>query len=251
MVHDSKEPDGLKVSSFNTNSLQTEQVEVDWSRTGAPRDLEAVANLEGRKGEFLAVEGSRYGGVKPHMFLFEYGDGQGQALQRYDLPELPYEVEGMVTQRKPDGDLLVVLGGRGDKNSGGEGHLHWGTYHPEDQSLTWSKEGVEGVPVQMPENLGPNQRAISDLNLTPNGELWAAGCVDNGNEGPFESLIYRVGHLDSSRSNPITLTLDHAFSIPGQKVEALDSSGGRADSFLAGTDNENFGGALQSLLRPK
>lgn len=246
-VHDTKGPDGLKLSSFNSNSLEVEQVHVDWSRTGTPADLEAVADLKGQPGEFLAVEGSKYSGA-PKLFLLEYAEGEARGVKRFEVPDLPYEVEGMVTQAQPDGDVLVVLGGRGDGKTQ-EGRLHWGLYDPEEQSLEWSAEGLKGLPVRMPEHLGSNERPISDLHLTAQGDLWAAGCTDNGDEGPFESLVYRVGRLDGSAHNPITLTLDHPHHVPGEKIEALDANAGQdGGRFLFGTDNEAFGGALQSLL---
>ena len=247
LVHDTKCPNENRVSNFNANSGQVENVQIDWKRTAQPEDLEAVAYVDGQQGQYLAAEGSQYNGRTPHLFLFNYADGEGESLKRFDLPKLPYEIEGMVTKQRADGDVLVVLGGRGDEVSA-EGRLHWGLYDPEAQSLEWSPAGTAGVPVTMPEHLAPNERPIADLHLDASGELWAAGCVDNGNEGPFESLVYRVGKLDPDSRNPIHLTLDLPIHVRGDKVEALDSNAADSNRLLLGTDNESFGGSLQSLL---
>jgi hypothetical protein len=246
-VHDCKGPDGNRVSSLNGNSMALEDVRIDWSRTGLPHDLEAIAGVDGQKGEFMAVEGSRSKAPNAHLFLFDYAQGEGKAVKRFDLPKLPYQIEGMVTTRRDDGDVLVVLGGRGDGNSR-EGTLHWANYHPDSQSLSWSKQGQQGISITLPESLGEGERPISDLHLTREGDLWASGCVDNGDTGPFESLVYRVGSLQADSPNPVTLTLDHPHRIPGQKIEALDANPGHESHLLAGTDNESFGGSLQSLL---
>lgn len=247
VVHDTKSADGAKVSSLNSQSGQVEAVEIDWSRTDTPQDLEAVSYVDGQPGQFMAVEGSRYNGRTPHMVLFDYADGKGESLKQFDLPKLPYEVEGLVTQQRADGDVLVVLGGRGGDETS-QGKLHWGLYDPDGQTMDWSDQGIQGATVRMPEKLGDNERPISDLHITPQGDLLAAGCTDNGDTGPFESLIYRVGRLDPEAHNPITLTLDHGHRVHGEKVEALDTNAAGAPHLLIGTDNESFGGTLQCLL---
>lgn len=246
-VHDTKCPRENRVSRFRDDDGSVENVDIDWSRTAVPEDLEAVANLDGQPGQFLAVEGSRYNGRTPHLFLFDYADGKGESLKRFDLPRLPYEIEGMVSKRREDGNVLVVLGGRGDEETA-EGRLHWAVYHPDQRSLEWSPEGQKGVPVTMPEHIAGHERPISDLHLSEQGELWAAGCVDNGNYGPFESLIYRVGRLDANGSHPVTLTEDLPVRVRGDKIEALDSNDGNSRRLLLGSDNEYYGGSLQTLL---
>lgn len=243
VVHDSK-GDGRRLSLLPQNSNQLEEVSVDWSRTSQPEDLEAVAPLDGSPGTFMAVEGSRYNGRTPHLFLFNYADGKAETLEQFDLPQLPYEIEGMVTQQRADGDLTVVLGGRGD-SEGSPGSLHWGVYDVDEQQMNWSQDGISGMPVPLPEDLGAGARPISDLLLTEEGELWASGCTDQGDTGPFESLIYRVGQLDADASNPITLTLDHATRIPGEKVEGLSTAS--SHRVVIGTDNESFGGSIRTL----
>lgn len=247
VVHDSKCPGEVRVSAYNAIEGQVEVVDMDWRLTGQPEDLEAVAGIDGSQDQYLAVEGSRYQGRTPQLFLFDYADGNGRSLKRFDLPRLPYEIEGMVTSRRSDGDVLVVLGGRGGEASG-QGRLHWGVYDPEEQELEWSPDGRAGLAIALPERLGPNERPISDLHLNQHGELWAAGCVDNGDHGPFESMVYRLGKLDTEARAPVTLTIDQPIRIRGEKVEALASNQPNGQRLLIGTDNEACGGTLQSLL---
>ena len=245
VVHDHK-AEGPRLSLVPDNGNSLEEVEIDWSRTDRPEDLEAVSDLDGQSGQYMAVEGSRYNGRTPHLFLFNYADGKADTLEQFDLPPLPYEIEGMVTKRQDDGDIMVVLGGRGDGENS-PGLLHWGTYDTDERRMTWDEKGLAGVPVSMPEDLGPGGRPISDLFLNSNGDLWAAGCTDNGDEGPFESLIYRVGRLDSNAANPVTLTVDQPVRVPGEKIEGLSTAGLHSHQFVIGTDNESFGGSLRTL----
>lgn len=245
IVHDTK-AEGARLSLLPENGNALEEVEVDWSRTSRAQDLEAVSEMDGRPGQFMAVEGSRYNGRTPHLFLFNYADGKAESLEQFDLPQLPYEIEGMVTHQRPDGDVTVVLGGRGDGENG-PGALHWGVYDVDGHQMNWSEEGVRGVSVRLPEELGQGARPISDLLLTSEGDLWAAGCTDNGDTGPFESLIYRIGRLDVNAANPVTLTLDHAVRVPGEKVEGLSTASPDSPRVVIGSDNESLGGSIRTL----
>ena len=111
-----------------------------------------------------------------------------------------------------------------------------------------SKKGLEGIPVNLPEGLGPGQRTLSDIETTPNGDLWASAARDEGDEGPFESMIYRVGSLTGDINNPVTLNLGEPHYVEGVKVEALTMNGERDHALFYGCDNETYGGSLSSTL---
>ena len=94
------------------------------------------------------------------------------------------------------------------------------------------------------------QRKIGDLHLDEKRNLWAVATVDSAdtkedwNDGPFRSVIYQVGVISESLSEPITLrnAVTQAFVIDGLKVEGLTKSILSRGRFTIGSDDEDLGG---------
>ncbi len=247
-VHDVKVgQEGARISRYDPSTGDMEAVDVDWSATGLANDLEGITQVDGSQERYMAVEGSRWNGRTPQLFTMSYRDGKAVAEKKHALPELPHEVEGVATKKMQDGNLLVLLGGRGE-DIDDPGRLHWAIYDQKSEELSWSKEGLEGTPVVPPQELGPGQRTLSDIQLTPSGDLWGSAARDEGDEGPFESLIYKIGSLNGNAANPVTLNLGEAHYVGGSKVEALTMHGERENSLFFGCDNETYGGTFNSGL---
>jgi hypothetical protein len=247
-VHDTKvEQPGARLSRYEPTTGELESVDVDWSATGLANDLEGITRMDGSLERYMAVEGSKWEGRVPKLFTLSYKNGKAVAETQHPLPELPHEIEGVATKSIDNRKLLVLVGGRGE-DIDDPGRLHWAIYDQDADDLSWSEDGLKGVPVTLPHELGPGQRTISDLQLTPNGDLWGSAARDEGDEGPFESMIYRIGSLNGNSANPVTLSLDHPHHVEGNKVEALAMHGRRNDTLFFGCDNETFGGSLNSAL---
>ena len=243
VVHDTKSNDleGPRLSLYGEAEGTLQRVDVDWSRTGLPSDLEAITKLDADEDLFLAVEGSRYRGHTPQLFLLQNTENGIAALDKVGLPELPFDIEGLAVDHYGRNKTRVMLGGRG--GDGQPGRLHWADYDRPGHTLQWnSKAGLEGVPVTLPSFLGQSQRSISDLLLDESGQLWASATTDPGDEGPFDSLVYRVGLQTSDAEVPIRLTEDRAMKVDTLKVEAVASSPFLEHAFLLGADNEASGG---------
>ena len=215
----------------------------DWGDHRPARDLEAITPLSGQSGEALAVEGSTFGELKNRLFHLKVDEQGSSVKQAFTLPEFSQEIEGMVELPLDKERHLVVLGGRGgDKGEGGK--LYWGVLDRDKGTFEFNEQGLRGVGVQAP-NLGPGQRDISDLQLRPDGSLWASACVDEGDEGPFKSSIYQLGTLKPDAENPFEASSSlKSTTIPGTKIEGFAQLG---KGWLTGADNESLGGQVGIL----
>ena len=115
-----------------------------------------------------------------------------------------------------------------------------------DDGLNFTKEGLEGTKVKAP-RLGEGQRGISELAVNPQGQLWAAAAIDDGDYGPFSSMVYQVGNIaEQGAAVPVTLSnSNESAKINGTKAEALLFQ--KDGSLLMGSDNEAMGGRLESF----
>ena len=239
-VKDTKmEDDSKRVILLDNQSGQVDELDIDWSKTGRARDLEAIAPGP-NQGDYLAVEGSSFGDFKARLFELKVGDKQGQAVKSHVLPDFGQEVEGLHRHQHSDGSQTVIFGGRGDDS--GKSKLFWGKLSQE--GLSFTDEGLKGREVQSPQ-LGPGQRSISELSLHSNGELWAAATIDEGDTGPFQSQLYSLGRLNMNSGQPELQTgPSDPVPVPGTKVEALAF---HQDQLLVGSDNELLGGRLEQF----
>ena len=239
-VKDTKmEDDSKRVVLLDNRTGQVDELDIDWSKTGRARDLEAIAP-GANQGDYLAVEGSSFGDFRARLFELKVGSSDGQAVKSHVLPYFGQEVEGLHRHQNPDGSQTVVFGGRGDEN--GKSKLFWGTLS--GQGLSFTDEGLEGRDVQSP-ILGPGQRSISELSMHSNGELWAAATIDEGDTGPFQSQLYSLGRLDMSSGSPeLRSGESQVVPVSGTKVEAMHFE---RDTLLVGSDNELLGGRFEQF----
>ncbi len=245
-VTDAKgESEKARLGLVDGNTGSFEALSTDWSKTGRARDLEAITPAP-TEGNYLAVEGSAWNGAPSHMFELKVGETGATAEQKWELPALSQEVEGMVQKPLDDHRSLVILGGRGGPE-GEPGRLFWGVLDKNTNELSFSEAGKEGLEVVAPRLSQPGQRDISDLELRPDGSLWASAAVDNGDQGPFEAKIYQVGSLTGREDIPVLLGGGDSNSSSSiySKVEGFASWG---EGLLTGSDNEGLGGQVGFLL---
>ena len=239
-VKDTKgEDDSKRVLLLNNSTGKTQELNVDWSKTGRARDLEAITPGKGR-GNYLAVEGSSFGESKARLFELSVNAKGGEAKKSHVLPDFGQEVEGLTSRQNKDGSQTVLFGGRGDEN--GQSTIFWGSLT--EEGLSFTPEGLKGQKVDSP-HLGPGQRSIADMAVDKDGQLWATAAVDNGDEGPFDSQVYRLGSMTSEANRPFQTNSSSGVHLAGTKAEAIAfTSDGQ---FLVGSDNESFGGRFESF----
>ncbi len=96
------------------------------------------------------------------------------------------------------------------------------------------------------------KRDISDLYTDENGIIWSVATEDNGDNGPFRSVIYKAAIISITKSAiPILrISLEKAsWIIDGFKIESLAAPPAVIkDAVLSiGTEDENFDGTRHPL----
>lgn len=240
-VRDSKDTSNdARVLLVDKKSGGVEPVDMDWSKTGTARDLEAITPGS-RKGQFLAVEGSSYGEKKARLFELSVDSKNGKADKSHILPEFGQEIEGMVSVPGSNGSQTVLFAGRGGEGQASK--IYWGELG--QNGLSFSKEGLAGQSVAAPK-VGEGQRDIAELTADKSGNLWASATIDTGNEGAFTSSVYQVGSLTPGGAAPFESKLGRQYSVPHVKAEALALQAN--GTMFIGSDNESSGGRFESIL---
>jgi hypothetical protein len=90
-------------------------------------------------------------------------------------------------------------------------------------------------------------RHISDLKVDPVGILFITSAADNGDDGPFESVVYVAGAFEM-RDRKITFQQNSQL-VPlsrfnYHKVEAIELVPGRDGGVIVGSDDENMGSSV-------
>ena len=229
---------------------------------GRASDLEALSPVPSRPGEYLMAESGTWQGKNGRIFHLRLDASTKQAaiLGVMKLPVLadnkPHQVgdqyEGLACIRGIDGRLLLLLGERGGSQKFPEGVIRWAILDIERHELHFTGKGLEGVKVNAPgkwKNRLAN-RDISDMYISPEGKIWLSAAEDNGDNGPFTSVIYSPGRISGNFSQPVIADRHPEVwrTVGSVKIEALS---GPAESVAGsrmsiGSDDENYG----SIWRP-
>ena len=99
--------------------------------------------------------------------------------------------------------------------------------------------------------LQPWGRSCTDLYLDPGGAIWVAAVEDSSDAGPFRSIIYRYGHLNSESWGRDDYFMPSGYMeswvIEGVKIEALAAPCIPGSAMSYATDDENYGGVWRPL----
>jgi hypothetical protein len=103
-----------------------------------------------------------------------------------------------------------------------------------------------------PDPTGPYARPVTAIEIDESGRIYVASGVDPGNDnGPFRSVIWRIGRIEADGSGKPGVILDERpqrlATLDSLKVEGLvlrQEADGDPDIFI-GTDDENYGGILR------
>lgn len=263
-VHDAKNPKELGLPRVSVLTLPVSldgivrrDVTPDFPEA-ASSDLEAVAAIPGTEKLLLAESGDD-GGAFDRIFLAEVrGDAVailGTVRWRAFTPY--HNVEAMAAARTLAGQPILLWA---ERNSGRDAtELKWAR-------LSVTPFRVDGPVSTVPFRLPPAgrdangnalyNRAIVALDTDSEGRIYAAGTLDpeefleDGDNGPFRSIVYRIGRVEGD-GVVLDADPDIVAVIAGLKVESLAvrERDGRREVFI-GTDDENFGGILRLLPSP-
>jgi hypothetical protein len=233
-----------------------------------PKDLESIAAVPGRPDEFLLLES---GGGEPQRRLFRCRvacsvEGRWTVeLLGAPIDVLPEtrdlaNVEAFLAVRDESGDevLRLLLADRTPQGSrwGETGLASVRAVELRLKGESAKRVRTQTVVVPVPAVAGDGSaeggqwRAIADLAVGVDGSLIAVSARDGGPDGPFESLLHRLGRLEGLRLVPGDA---RSVRIAGHKVEGLtifhtDRTDG---GILCGSDDEALGGAVFAVDPPK
>jgi len=238
MVHDNKRPDDTRCALIKATPGKASYEPLAWpDATPRPVDIEALCSaafLSG--GGYLAMTSN---GDISQIRLMPSRKGV-EVVRQFAVPGARDDenYEGLDVQKLGDA-LLVVWGHRG--KSASPGVVYWGVMDDEGSEI--AQEGWASLKVPWPE--GGKVRHISDVALEPDGTLFISSASDPGDDGPFDSAVYKAGRfVVADGAIRFQEDLEEVHRAEGQKIEALVRIAG---GFAVGTDNENSGSTFRLI----
>jgi hypothetical protein len=256
-VHDAKNPEengrprvSLLRLPESLDGITLKPLALDWpSPQGLSSDLESIARVPGTDSYLLVESGEgRDGGQQfRRVFLIQLKNAQAVLLSFTELPAVVKNIEGSAVARLRD-RLIFIFAERGDGRLSTE--VYW-----TDLQLTPLRLGtVHKAYFKSVGFAGKNKRPVSALEVDTAGRIYIASAYDpEDDNGPFTSVIWRAGRLQAERNNGVSLVFASKpyklATLDGLKVESLavrEAKEGLVELF-AGTDDENYGGALRAI----
>jgi hypothetical protein len=267
VVYDVKNfKDGTRIGlvKLNEESLEVYPVTIDsWDEEGRSSDLESICKVPGKENEFLMAESGNWQGKLGRIFHISLDADNLKAtvlgsvklpfLHRNDFGLKGDQYEAMLCLPYLGNKALVVLGERGGSKVNPRGVIRWGILDFTNYSLEMTESGLKGIEIEAPGTWmnSEEKRDISDFHLDDDGGIWAVGSEDQGDSGPFYSVVYKVGQL-----YPTEISLPIVFSekkkpfkeVNGFKIEALSGPAkGINSTHSFGTEDEIYGGVWRPL----
>jgi hypothetical protein len=257
-VHDAKNPgeiDSIRLSLLrlpqSLHGITWTPLKVDWPLPlGPSSDLESIARIPGTSSYLLVESGLRTPGQPRYRraLLVEIKNMQAELVSFTELPEKVTNIEGSAVARLGS-RLIFLCGERADDQMSTE--IFWC-----ELQLRPLKFGSFNTAIFKPVGYtGTNKRPVSAIDVDSMGRIYVASALDpNVDNGPFSSVIWRAGHLHLDKNNRtkwvFTPRPHRLATLDGFKVEAIAIREMREGSIelFAGTDDENYGGALRQII---
>jgi hypothetical protein len=258
-VHDAKNPEGLdrpRVSLLRTpttvDGVPWASVALGWpAPLGPGSDLESAARVPGTRSVLLVESGSGVSDGRRFRRIFHtrLGDAGLQIMQTVPWPVRVQNVEGSAVAIV-GGRLFFIFAERAEGQPSTA--LRWAPMRL--NPLTFGR--FRGTTYRSPAPRGPNVRPVSAIDVDHRNRIFVASAFDTGDDGgPFASAVWHAGRIASGMGERARVRLlkrpRRIARLDGLKVESIAarrSAAGRTELF-AGTDDENYGGALRLLPR--
>ena len=255
-VHDAKNPDEISLPRASLvwlpspgNGVRWKPLDVEWSAPlGKSGDLESIARVPGTRYFLLAEsgEGAHEGNRFTRIFLTELAGDDLKVVSFINWPIPVTNIEGMAVARA--GNRFVLLfAERADNQPTTK--IHYADLQIQPLRLGAARHTV----FRSTGFSGPMKRPVSAIEVDARGRIYIASAFDpDDDNGPFRSRICEAGRVAYMRGRA-TIELYRAprvvATLDGFKVEslALRELPGKAAELFAGTDDENYGGALRVI----
>jgi hypothetical protein len=243
-------------------SFVVEPMEViGWGETGISSDLESICAVPGTKLHFLMAESGAWQENTGRIFhgSLDTSNCTVTILGHFNIPEIHPndfgvvgdQYEAMLCLPYEQEKVLVILGERGGSEVNPQGIIRWGVADLQTYELIIEGAGLKGISINAPgEWTQETHRLITDFYVDNKGFLWTAGCEDVGDLGPFCSVIYKVGVLNSNPDLPIDTSIDCLTYkvVDGLKIEAIAGApAGIMATHSFGSEDEIYGGVWRPI----
>lgn len=256
------EAERLGIIQVTSDGFRVFPIHVEfWGDEGIASDLESICEVPGKNNEFLVAESADWQGKLGRVFHIRVYIPQRKAeiLNVFRLPlshqndfgKTGDQYEGIHCLNRSDGKYTVILTERGGSMVYPRGVIRWGIWDMKTNEFSMTEPGRFGIEVNAPGNwVDPRtKRSITDLYVDEHDAVWAAASDDEGDFGPFYSVIYKLGKI-SKGDIPIVVdsNLKVAKEIYGFKIESLAGPAkGLNCTHSFGTEDEDYGGVWRPI----
>ncbi len=235
VVHDNKRDGQARIGIVSDDNTY---MPLDWPTASLPFDLEALDIFPGKPNQFIAMESSG----KCYQLRYNPRNNSVTLKKEFQIPGIkkPMNLEGIAIFTI-GGNLWIAWGDRGKNQF--PATLYWGRLNVYNSKV--EPAGSHSFSVSFPKN---DVRHLSDMDITKDGTCWVSSASDPGDDGPFDSAVYRLGLFKQNGRTIqfIPKNIGQPFKIyKGHKIEAITLENGR---LTCATDDENAGASL--LLQP-
>jgi len=254
----------LALLKVKNESLDVYPIAVsNWGEEGISSDLESICSVPGTQDEFLIAESGNWQGKLGRIFHIKVDTAQRSALVlgsaklpklfRNDRGQKGDQYEAILCLPHEGNKKIIVLGERGGSKVNPSGVVRWGVLDLDKYTLYISMKGLEGKKVSAPGSWvnSDDKRDLTDFHLDDNGTIWAGASEDQGDSGPFYSVVYKLGKVNpDDKENPVSIYTNEILykEVNGFKIEALSGPCMGINSTLSfGTEDEMYGGVWRPL----
>jgi len=239
VVHDNKKKGQLRVGLINLDA-DSLYVGLKWPSETLPIDLEALSNIPGLKNEYIAMGSWGF----CYWIKLDLQSNTIDIIKEFRIPDSgpPLNLENLLIIRK-NNNTYIAWAHRGSDSE--ESILFWGSISLFDDDITISVE--DSIFINLPWPI-TSKRNMSDMDIDNNNILWTSSTSDPGDDGPYQSAIYKIGKFEVLKEKLYFIISD---SFPKQyvfkknKVEALTVNDNK---IVFATDDENLGAAINFTI---
>lgn len=239
--HDWPRASFIRLPKSELDGVIWETVELSFpDGEGRGSDMESICTIPGGRG-FLFCESGQEGEADRRIFHV-VREGDSLTIDSHiNWPTAIHNVEA--TEVCQVGDQLIFLyAERADGQA--STNLRWAPFSTEPLAIGDFRE----VAYACEDPTGDGARPIVALDVDENGDLYTVAAYDSGSDdGGYRSVVWRIGHIDSTGSVTLAKAPVRQGTLAGLKVESIairPGADGSKQLFL-GTDDEHFGGILR------